>query len=108
MILSGVAMDLSRIVDGLKSLTSSKSESPAPTFTPLLSEATTIATEAYKSFRTVNFEGARQISSRYKKFRKQWMKTFKEMPQKDLLIAIEKIAANGFYISRLLTKPLPT
>ncbi len=108
LILSGVAMDLSRIVDGLKSLTSSKSEFPAPILTRLLSEATTIATQAYKSFRTVNFEGARRISSRYKKFRKQWTKTFKEMPQKDLLIAIEKIAANGFYISRLLTKPLPT
>lgn len=105
--LSGVAMDLSRIADGLKSLTSSKSEFSSPAFTRLLSEATNIAVEAYNSFRTVNFEGARQVASRYEEFMKQWMETFREMPQKDLLIAIEKIAVNGFYMSRLITKPLP-
>jgi len=107
LILSGVATDLSRIVDGLKSLTFLKSEFSSPTFTRLLLEAINIAAEAYNCFRTVNFEGARQIASRYKGFRKQWMEAFREMPQKDLLIAIEKIAVNGFYISRLLIKPLP-
>ncbi|MFQ6087082.1 MAG: (Fe-S)-binding protein, partial [Candidatus Bathyarchaeia archaeon] len=107
LILSGVAMDLSRIVDGLKGLTSSKSEFSSPAFTRLLSEATNIAVEAYSCFRAVNLEGTRQIASRYEGFRKQWMETFRGMPQKDLLIAIEKIAVNGFYISRLLTKPLP-
>jgi len=108
LILSGVAMDLSRIVDGLKSLTSSKSEFSSPALTCLLSEAINIAVKAYNNFRTVDFEGTRQVASRYEGFRNQWMKTFREMPQKDLLIAIEKIAVNGFYISRLLTKPLPT
>jgi len=107
LMLSGVAMDLSRIVDGLKSLTSSKSEFSSPIFTHLFSEAINIVAEAYNCFRTVNFEGTRQIASRYEGFRKQWMEMFREMPQKDLLIAIEKIAVNGFYISRLLTKPIP-
>jgi len=89
-------------VDGLKSLTSSKSEFSSPVFTRLLSEATNIAAEAYNCFRTVNFEGARQVASRYEGFRKQWMEAFRETPQKDLLIAVEKIAVNGFYISRLI------
>lgn len=107
LILSGVAMDLSRIVGELKRLTSSKSEFSSLAFTRLLSEAVNIAVEAYNSFRTINFEEARQVASRYKEFRKQWREAFREMPQKDLLIAIEKIAVNGFYMSRLLTKPLP-
>jgi len=107
LILSGVAMDLSRIVDGLKSLTSSKSEFSSPIFTSFLSEAINIAIEAYNSFKTIDSEKAKQIAKKYTEFRKQWMETFREMPQKDLLIAIEKIAVNGFYISRLLTKPLP-
>jgi ArsR family metal-binding transcriptional regulator len=107
LILSGVAMDLSRIVGGLKRLTSSKSEFSSLAFTRLLSEAVDIAVEAYNSFRTNNFKGARHVASRYEEFRKQWREAFREMPQKDLLIAIEKIAVNGFYMSRLLIKPLP-
>ena len=107
LILSGVAMDLSRIMDGLKSLTFSKSEFSSPIFTSFLSEAINIAIEAYNSFKTIDSEKAKQIAKKYTGFRKQWMETFREMPQKDLLIAIEKIAVNGFYISRLLTKPLP-
>jgi ArsR family metal-binding transcriptional regulator len=106
LILNGVATDLSRIVDGFRNITSSKKEISSPLFTHL-SEATNMAIEAYNSFRTVNLKRAKQIASRYQRFKKQWMQTFREMPQKDLLIAIEKMAVNGYYISRLLTKPLP-
>ena len=107
LILSGVATDLSRIVDGLKSLTSSKSDFSSPVIIRLLSESINIAVEAYSSFKMLNFEEAQQIASRFDGFRKQWMETFREIPQKNMLIAIEKIAVNGFYMSRLLTKPLP-
>jgi hypothetical protein len=108
LILSGVAMDLSRIANGLKSLAFLESGFSSPTFTHLLSEATNIVAEAYKSFRKLDFERVGQIISRYERFREQWMEAFREIPQKDSLIAIEKIAVNGFYISRLLTKPLPS
>lgn len=107
LILSGLAMDSTRIVNGLKSLTSSKSDFSSPVFTRLLSEAINTATEAYNSFKTVDFEKAKQVAARYTEFSERWMETFTTMPQKDLLISIEKIAVNGFYISRLLTKPLP-
>jgi len=108
LILGGVTTDLSRIVDGLKILTSSvKDGFPSSTHAELFSEATTIARNAYNTFRNLDLKETRGIVTRYEGFRKQWMKTFKEKPQEEL-IAIEKIAVNGFYISRLLTKPLPT
>lgn len=107
LILSGLAMDSTRIVNGLKSLTSSKSDFSSPVFTHLLSEALNTATEAYNSFKTVDFEKAKQVAARYTEFSERWMETFRSVPQKDLLISIAKIAVNGFYISRLLTKPLP-
>ncbi len=107
LILSGVAKDSSRIAYGLRGLVSSKIELSSSALTHLLSEAINMTVEAYSSFRTVNFEGAKQVASGYEGYRKQWMETFSEMPQKNLLIAIQKIAVNGFYISRLLTKPLP-
>jgi hypothetical protein len=107
LILNGLAVDLSRIADGLKSLTIFKSEFVSPVFDQLFSEATTMAAVAYNNFRTVNLNGAKKVESRYEEFRKKWGIAFRETLQKDLLIAIEKIAVNGLYISRLLTKPLP-
>jgi ArsR family metal-binding transcriptional regulator len=107
LILNGIAVDLSRIADGLKSLTIFKGEFLSPVSDQLLSEATIMAAEAYNNFRTVNFEGAKHTISRYEEFKKRWRKAFREMPQKDMLVAVEKIAVNTFYISRLLTKPLP-
>jgi hypothetical protein len=107
LILSGVAIDLTRITDGLKIVTSSK-KSLSPKLKELFSEAVTIATEAYHAFRAVGFEKTKRISEQYTMFRKRWTEAFKEMLEKDVLTGIEKIAVNGFYISRLLTKPLPT
>jgi len=107
LILSGVAIDLTRITDGLKIVTSSK-KLLSPKLKELFSEAVTIATGAYHAFRAVDFEKTKRISERYTTFRKWWTEAFKEMLEKDVLTGIEKIAVNGFYISRLLTKPLPT
>jgi hypothetical protein len=107
LVLSGLAMDLSRIIDGLKSLSFMKNDFSSPILAQLFSEAVTMANEAYGRFRECDFEGAKRIAKDYGKFRKTWIKTFQEIPQKELLIAVEKIGVNGFYISRLLTKPLP-
>jgi hypothetical protein len=107
LILSGVAMDLTRMVNGLEIVMSSK-EALSPKLKEFFSEAVSIATEAYHDFRVVNFEKAKRIADRYTKFRKQWTEAFRKMPEKDVLAGIEKISVNGFYISRLLVKPLPT
>ncbi len=107
LILNGVAIDLTRITDGLKRVTSSK-KPLSPKLKELFSEAVSIATEAYHAFRAVDLEKAKRISDRYTMFRKRWTEAFKEMLEKDVLTGIEKIAVNGFYMSRLLTKPLPT
>jgi hypothetical protein len=107
LILSGVAMDMTRMADGLKHVTSSK-KALSPSLKELFSEAVAIATEAYRAFKAVNFEKAEHVAERYVKFRKRWTEAFRGMSEKDVLIGIEKIAVNGFYLSRLLKKPLPT
>jgi hypothetical protein len=107
LILSGVAADLSRIVNGLKTLTSSvKKEFSSFPYAQLFSRATTIAKEAYETLRNLDLKGAERIKTRYEELRGTWIKIFEEEPQEEL-IAIEKIAVNGLYISRLLTRPLP-
>jgi len=107
LILSGVAIDLTRVADGLKMVTSSK-KALSPKLKELFSEAVTIVAEAYHAFRALDFEKAKRTADRYTKFRKRWKEAFRKMPEKDVLTGIEKIAVNGLYISRLLTKPLPT
>ncbi len=106
LILSGVAMDLTRMVNGLEIVTSSK-EALSPKLREFFLEAVSIATEAYNSFRVVDFEKAKRIADRYTRFRKRWTEAFKKMSEKKVLAGIEKISINGFYISRLLVKPLP-
>lgn len=107
LILSGVAMDLTRMVNGLEIIMSSK-EALSPKLKEFFLEAVGIATEAYHDFRVVDFEKAKRIADRYTKFRKRWTEAFRKMSEKEVLAGVEKIAINGFYISRLLVKPLPT
>jgi len=107
LILSGVAMDLTRMVNGLEIIMSSK-EALSPKLKEFFSEAVSIATEAYHDFRVVDFEKAKRIAEWYAEFRKRWTEAFRTMSEKEVLAAIEKISVNGFYISRLLVKPLPT
>ena len=107
LILSGVAMDLTRMAEGLKIIANSKGALSSPKLRELFSEAVNVAVEAYKDFRVVNFDKAKQIADRYMAFRKRWTEAFRSMPEKDVLAAVEKISVNGFYISRLLVKPIP-
>ncbi|MFB0501832.1 MAG: (Fe-S)-binding protein [Candidatus Bathyarchaeia archaeon] len=107
LILSGVAMDLTRMVNGLEIVVSSR-EALSPKLKEFFLEAVSIATDAYRDFRVVDFEKAKRIADRYTKFRKRWTEAFRKMLEKEVLAGIEKISVNGFYISRLLVKPLPT
>jgi len=107
LILAGVTLDITRMSEGLATLIHSKRPIEKE-LRNILIEAISIAEQAYKSLRTVNPDQAKQITSRYAEFRKEWAKSFREKENRDSLVAIEKIATNGFYIARLLTKPLPT
>jgi len=107
LILSGVAMDLTRMAEGLKIMANSKGALSSSALRELFSEAVNVAVEAYEDFRALNFDKAKQIAGRYMAFRKRWTEAFRNMPEKDVLAAIEKISVNGFYISRLLVKPIP-
>jgi len=79
----------------------------SPELRELFSEAVNVAVEAYKDFRAVSFDKAKKIADRYLAFRKRWTEAFRNMREKDVLAAVEKISVNGFYISRLLVKPIP-
>ncbi len=106
LILSGIAIDLTRMENGLEIVLSSDEEL-SPKLREFFLEAVNIATEAYQSFRAVDFDKAKDITDRYAKFQKRWKEAFKNMLEKTALAGIEKISVNGFYISRLLAKPLP-
>jgi phosphate uptake regulator len=86
----------------------SSREALSPKLKEFFLEAVSIATDAYRHFRVVDIEKAKRIADRYTKFRKRWREAFRKMLEKEVLAGIEKISVNGFYISRLLVKPLPT
>jgi phosphate uptake regulator len=83
-------------------------EALSPKLKEFFLEAVSIATDAYRDFRVVDIEKAKRIADRYTKFRKRWREAFRKMLEKEVLAGIEKTSVNGFYISRLLVKPLPT
>ncbi len=107
LVLSGAATDLKRITDGLKIVIFSK-KALSPELREFFSEAVNIATDAYNDFRSADSDKAKHIANRYTKFRKRWKEAFRRIPEKDVLTGIEKISVNGFYISRLPAKPVPT
>ncbi len=108
LILAGVTLDVTRMLEGLEVLVRSNKQ-PSEELKELLLTAVEIAGQAYQALRAVNLDQAKQITSKYVEFKKAWGEAFrKNKEEQDMLVAIEKIAANGFYIARLLTKPLPT
>ncbi len=106
LILSGIAMDLTRMMSGLEIVLSSE-DALSSKLREFFLEAINIATQGYHSFRAMDFGKAKDTTDRYAKFQKRWREAFKNMPEKTVLTGIEKISVNGFYISRLLVKPLP-
>jgi len=107
LILAGVSLDIRRMVAGLEALAENRG-TLLETSRELLREAVDIADRAYNAYRYVNFQEAEGVKEAYQNFRRRWKQLFMEQPsEQDVLVAIEKIATNGFYIARLLTKPIP-
>lgn len=105
LILNGVAMDLTRIVNGLRVVFSRKS-TLSPKMSKLLSGALEIATSGFKSWRTFDLENAKSVRLQYNDFHTSWEHEHRNTSEKDVLVSIEKMAVNGFYMSRLLKAKL--
>jgi len=107
LILAGVALDISRMTEGIKTLV--KLGVPlTPKSCSLLRQALSIALDGYKAFRSADEGLGRAVLDNYQMFKNAWGGAFKESSEKEVLVAVEKLAVNGFYIARLLNKPLPT
>ena len=106
LILAGVSLDVSRAIEGLGMLAKEASFIPAE-LKDLTRKAVEIVGKAYQAYRRGDLNLSKWARDEYMSFRERWMKFFKEPYEKNILVAIEKIAVNGFYIARLLTKPLP-
>ncbi len=89
----GIARDLIRARDGLLSI-----EEPGES--EMFKKATKILFDAYSSFENRDMEGSKDIQKEYMEF----TRTIKEQ---SVPFGLIKVAANGFYISRILGKPVP-
>jgi len=106
LILAGVALDVNRMAEAVNMLAQQKTLI-SNELKNLLRRAVEVATEAYWAYREVNADQAKRAIDKYTTFRKKWTDAFRESSEKEALVAVEKLAVNGFYIARLLTKPLP-
>jgi len=106
-ILGGIALDLSRMTEGLKTLTKYLDKLKSSDVQELFLSAVDIAVTGYKALRTMDFALSDRVKEQYMAFRKKWAEGFRTTPDKDVFVAIEKIATNGYYIARLLAKPVP-
>lgn len=106
LILAGASLDVSRVVDGLSMLAKEAGSMPAE-LKDLFMRAIEIVGKAYQAYRRVDLILSEWARNEYMGLRGRLMKLFKEPYERSVLVAIEKIAVNGFYIARLLTKPLP-
>jgi ArsR family metal-binding transcriptional regulator len=89
----GIARDLIRARDGLLSLNNSGESE-------MMAKATQILFDAYSSFENRDLEGSRDVQKEYSEFTKV-------IKEQSVPFGLIKIAANGFYISRILGKPVP-
>jgi hypothetical protein len=106
-ILGGIALDLSRMIDGLKTLAQYMDKLNSFGARELFASAVDIAVAGYRALKTMDFNLSEQVKGQYMAFRKKWAEGFRTTPDKDVFVAIEKIATNGYYIARLLAKPVP-
>jgi hypothetical protein len=89
----GLGRDLIRARDGLLSLVGKIDDE-------LYSQATKLLYDAYLAFEKSDIKESQAIEDRFQKFISAWKK-------RSLPWGLAKVAANGFYISRLLGKPVP-
>jgi hypothetical protein len=104
LILAGITLDLFRVTAGLKTII--ENQKPMNNeIKGVFTDAIEIVVQAYSAFRKFNFEVAKQAIDKYLIFREKWGQLFNEQPaSRGTLVPIIKIASNGFYIARLLTK----
>jgi ArsR family metal-binding transcriptional regulator len=103
LILAGVAFDVKKAIDAKICLGGIKlSEKERE----LLERAKQVIESAYQAFKQANSKLAKETIERYLKL-KQILDQRVLSPRKAIAVEIEKIATNGFYIARLLPKPLP-
>jgi hypothetical protein len=105
LLLAGISMDLRRIWEGLASVLVVDER-----IRESLTEARWIVKNGFEAFKHTDLSKGSEVITKYKEFRKQTFSQF--MKEKDekvrrSLVGIEKAATNGFYIARLLPKPLP-
>jgi hypothetical protein len=89
----GLGRDLMRARDGLFSLDGNIDDE-------LYLQATKLLYDAYSAFEKRDLKESQAIEDRFQKFISAWKKG-------SSLWGIAKVATNGFYISRLLRKPVP-
>jgi hypothetical protein len=89
----GIARDLIRARDGLLSLDESGESE-------MFAKATQILFDAYSSFENRDLEGSKDIQ-------KEYMEFTKAIKEQSVPFGLIKVATNGFYISRILGKPVP-
>jgi ArsR family metal-binding transcriptional regulator len=89
----GIARDLIRARDGLLSLTD-------PGDMEMFSKVTKLLFDAYSSFEKRDIERLQEIQKEYTEF-------LTDIKGKSAPFGLIKVAANGFYISRILGKPVP-
>jgi hypothetical protein len=88
----GLARDLIRAGEGLLGLENGKDEG-------LYEEVTGLLVDAYSAFENRDAASSEDIWKRYETFVSKWEKN-------SMNVGYAKIAANGFYISRILGKPV--
>ncbi len=88
----GLARDLIRVVEGLLSLEGKKDEK-------LFGEVTGLFFDAYSAFEKRDISASEIIKKKHENFLSEWN-------EKSLEMGYAKVATNGFYISRILGKPV--
>jgi hypothetical protein len=103
LLLAGIGMDLRRMIEGIEILQRIKNPDRK-----LLVDVKKIVQGGFDAFEKTDLTKAREVTQDYMKIRR-YFKLKKDMSadEKNFIIGIEKLASNGFYIARLLPKPMP-
>lgn len=108
LILDGICEDVRRIKEGLNDLQGIRLGEKEGGF---LKDAEKIVVESFSAFENTDWEKTSEIKEKiYPEYRKRLMGYYKGQSNpetKKALVAMEKIASNGMYVARLVSKPIP-
>ncbi|MCS4542058.1 MAG: hypothetical protein HY929_07045 [Euryarchaeota archaeon] len=106
LILLGLSLDISRMLDGFNSLIVLVKDKKMPEQLSRVHKLSLeIISDAFDAFKNADKELAKIAINKYQELINEFKKFEKECPE--IILEVKKIATNGFYIARLLTKPLP-